>query len=250
MAEGTRPELVVDERAERGSRATRRLRREGLVPGVLYGGSIEEPVSFKVAARELRRVLVDGSALIDVKLGGGKAHPVIVKDQQFHPVRGDIEHIDLLEVKLDEKINAQVSVELEGGEEAPGVKEGGVLEQVTREIDIEALPTDIPERITVDVSGLDIAATLTLAEITPPQGVVFIADNPEEVTIATVVVPTEIEEPEEVEEEIELVGEEGEPLEGEELEAALAARAAAAEEGEEAPPPEGEAPAEGESSEE
>jgi large subunit ribosomal protein L25 len=249
MADGKRPELVVEERAERGSRATRRLRRDGLVPGVLYGGSVSEPVSFKVAARELRRILVDGSALFDVKVDGGKAHPVIIKEQQFHPVRGNVEHIDLLEVKLDEKIHSQVSIELEGAEEAPGIKEGGVLEQVTREIEIEALPTDIPEKIVVDVSGLDIAATLTLAEITAPQGVDFLAENPEEVTIATVVVPTEIEEPEEVEEETVLVGAEGEPLEGEELEAALAAQAAA-EEGEE-PPAEGEAaPAEGESSEE
>jgi large subunit ribosomal protein L25 len=247
MADGKRPELVVEDRSERGSRATRRLRREGLVPGVLYGGSIEETVSFKVSARELRQVLVDGSALIDVKVNGGKAHPVIVKDQQFHPVRGDVEHIDLLEVKLDEKIHAQVTIELEGAEEAPGIKEGGVLEHVTREIEIEALPTDIPERITVDVSGLDIAATLTLAEVSAPSGVIFLAENPEEVTIATVVVPTEIEEPEEVEEETVLVGEEGEPLEGEALEAALAEQAAA-EEGEAPPPGEGEAPAEGESS--
>ena len=216
MAEGKRPELLVEERTERGSRATRRLRRDGLVPGVLYGGSITEPVSFKVGARVLRQVLVDGSALFDVKVDGGKAHPVIVKDQQFHPVRGEVEHIDLLEVRLDETIHAQVSIELEGAEEAPGIKEGGVLEHITREIEIEALPTDIPERITVDVSGLAIAATLTLAEIAAPAGVTFIADNPEEITVATVVVPTEIEEPEEIEEETELVGEEGEVPEGEE----------------------------------
>jgi large subunit ribosomal protein L25 len=226
MAEGKRPELVVDERSERGSRATRRLRREGLVPGVLYGGSITEPVSFKVPARELRQVLVDGSALIDVKVNGGKAHPVIVKDQQFHPVRGNVEHIDLLEVNLEEKIHAQVSVELEGAEEAPGIKEGGVLEHVTRELQIEALPTDIPDNIVVDVSHLEIAATMHLSELTPPRGVTFL-DDPEETIIATVVPPTEVEEPEELEEETELVGEEGEVPEGEEA-------------------PEGEAPAEGE----
>jgi large subunit ribosomal protein L25 len=154
---------------------------------------------------------------------------VIVKAEQRHPVRDDLVHIDLLEVNLDEKIHAQVAIELEGAEEAPGIKEGGVLEQVTREIEIEALPTDIPERITVDVSGLDIAATLMLAEIDAPAGVTFLADNPEEVTVATVVVPTEIEEPEEIEEETELVGEEGELPEGVE-----------------APAEEGEAPAEGE----
>jgi large subunit ribosomal protein L25 len=229
MAEGKRPSLAVEERAERGSRAARRLRRSGHVPGVLYGGSDGDSVSFKVGARELRHVLVDGSALFDIKVGGGDARPVIVKDQQYHPVRDELLHIDLLEVRLDEKINATVSVELIGVEEAPGVKEGGVLEHVTRELSIEALPTDIPDNLTVDVSGMQVAATLTLAEMAAPPGVQFLDENPEEVTIATVVVPTEIEEPEEVEEETELVGEEGEVPEGEE-----------------APVEEGEAPAEGE----
>jgi large subunit ribosomal protein L25 len=204
-----RPTLSVDERPERGTRATKRLRREGQVPGVIYGGS-DDTLAFKVDSRVLRQVLVDGSALIDVEVGGGKSRPAIIKDQQFHPVRDELMHIDLLEVRLDEKIRSMVSIELEGAEEAPGVKEGGVLDQVTREVEIEALPTDIPENITVDVSGLDIAATLTLAEVDAPQGVEFVADNPEEVTVATVVVPTEVEEPEEVEEETELVGEEAE----------------------------------------
>jgi large subunit ribosomal protein L25 len=175
-------------------------------------------------------VLVDGAALFDVQIGGS-AKPVIIKDQQYHPVRDEILHIDLLEVRLDEKIRSMVGIELEGAEESPGVKEGGVLDQVTREVEIEALPTDIPEQITVDVSGLDIAATLTLAEIDAPTGVVFVDETPDEITIATVVVPTEVEEPDEVEEETELVGEDGEPIE--------------AEEGEEgAPAAEGEAPAE------
>jgi large subunit ribosomal protein L25 len=204
-----RPTLRVDERPERGTRATKRLRREGQVPGVIYGGS-DDTLAFKVDSRVLRQVLVDGSALIDVEVGGGQTRPAIIKDQQFHPVRDELMHIDLLEVRLDEKIRSMVSIELEGAEDAPGVKEGGVLDQVTREIEIEALPTDIPENITVDVSGLDIAATLTLAEVDAPQGVEFVADNPEEVTVATVVVPTEVEEPEEVEEETELVGEEAE----------------------------------------
>src|SRR4051812_48374117 len=213
MAEGKRPTLTVEERAERGSRATRRLRRDGLVPGVLYGGSDGDSVSFKVGARELRHVLGDGSALLDVKVDGGKARPVIVKDQQFHPVREEVLHIDLLEVRLDEKITSPVAVEIEGVEEAPGVKEGGVLEHVTRELSIEALPTDIPDNIVVDVSGMEIAATMHLSEIVAPAGVTFL-DDPEETILATVVVPTEVEEPE-VEEEIELVGEDGEPIEPE-----------------------------------
>jgi large subunit ribosomal protein L25 len=209
MADGKRPSLAVEERAERGSREARRLRRAGLVPGVLYGGSNGESISFKVSSRALRQLLVGGQALFDLKIGDAKARPVIVKDQQRHPVRENVLHIDLLEVRLDEKIQAPVSVELTGVEEAPGVKEGGVLEHVTRELNIEALPTDIPDNITVDVSGMEIAATMPLSEVPAPSGVTFL-DDPEETVIATVVVPTEVEEPEEVEEETELVGEEAE----------------------------------------
>jgi large subunit ribosomal protein L25 len=214
MADGSRPTLEVDARPERGTRATRRLRREGVVPGVVYGGrGQEDAVSFKVNARVLRHVLVDGSALIDLKVDGGKTLPVIVKDRQLDPVRDEIIHIDLLEVRLDEKIQTQVGVHLEGIEEAPGVKEGGVLEQVSHQLNIEALPTAIPEAINVDVSGMEIAATMHLSEVTAPEGVEFL-DDLEETIIATVVVPTEVEEPEEIEEETELVGEEGELEEG------------------------------------
>jgi large subunit ribosomal protein L25 len=225
-----RPTLEVDERTERGTRATRRLRRDGLVPGVVYGGTgQEDATSFKVNARALRHVLVDGSALIDLKVDG-KTLPVIVKDRQLDPVRDEIIHIDLLEVRLDEKIQTQVGVQIEGVEEAPGVKEGGVLEQVSHQLNVEALPTDIPEAIVIDVSGMEIAATMHLSEITAPAGVEFL-DDLEETIIATVVVPTEVEEPEEIEEETVLVGEDGEPIE-------------AAEEGEEAAEGDGEAAAE------
>jgi large subunit ribosomal protein L25 len=227
MADPKRPSLTVEERPERGSRAVRRLRRDGYVPGVVYGGD-GDSVAFKVSTRELRVALQDASAVIDLKLDG-KALPVIVKDNQYHPVRDELIHIDLLEVKLDEKIQSTVTIELEGVEEAPGVKEGGVLEHVTRELNIEALPTDIPERIVVDVSGMEGAATMHLSEIGAPAGVELL-DDPEETIIATITVPTEIEEPE-VEEETELVGEE---VEGEEVEG---------EEG--APAEEGEEPAEG-----
>jgi large subunit ribosomal protein L25 len=215
MADGKRPSLAVEERSERGSREARRLRRAGFVPGVLYGASHPDPVSFKVGARDLRRLLVDGSALFDVKIGADKSVPVILKDRQDHPVRGEPLHVDFLEVRLDEKIHAVVSVELQGAEQAPGIVEGGVLEHVTRELNIEALPTDIPEQIDVDVSHLEINATLSLGDLTSEAGVEFL-DDPEETTIATVVPPTKVEEPE-VETETALVGEDGEPTaEGEE----------------------------------
>jgi large subunit ribosomal protein L25 len=229
MADSKRPTLSVEERPELGTRASRRLRRQGLVPGVVYGGADGEPTHFKVDARALRQVLVDGSALIDLRVGGAKARPVIVKDQQLHPVRDQPLHIDLLEVRLDEKIQAPVAVHVEGVEESPGVKEGGVLEQVTHQLNIEALPTDLPEAIVVDTSGMQIAATMHLSELEAPPGVTFL-DDPEETIIATIVVPTEIEEAEEIEEETELVGEV--PEEAPAAEAEALAEGEGAEEGE------------------
>jgi large subunit ribosomal protein L25 len=138
----------------------------------------------------------------------------VIKEQQHHPLRGDVLHLDFLEVRLDEKIQSEVAIELEGTEQAPGVREGGVLEHVTREITVEALPTDIPERITVDVSEMAINDTISLATVTPPGGTAFVVDDPEDITIATLSPPRVEEEPEpELEEEAELVGEDGEPIE-------------------------------------
>jgi large subunit ribosomal protein L25 len=223
-----RATLKVAPRTRFGSPESRRLRREGLVPGVVYadGG---EARPFQVAERELRNLLGDGHALFDVEIEGSGAVPVVVKEQQRHPVRENYLHVDFLEVRLDTAIEAEVAIELEGAEEAPGVKEGGVLEHVTREVTIEALPTEIPERLTLDVSLMEIGDTLQLTAVSPPPGVKFTAEEPDEVTIATLSPPRVEEEPEpELEEEAELVGEEGEVPEGEE-------------------PPEGEeAPAEGE----
>jgi len=207
MARQERPTLEADERPEQGSRSTRRLRREGYVPGIVYGGSDgADCQSFKADARSLRAALHAGSAVLDLKIGSGSAIPVIVKDQQTHPVRGETLHIDMLRVNLNEAIQAPVMIELSGSDEAPGVKEGGVLEQVTREVTIEALPTDIPENIQVDVSHLEAAGTMTLAEVTAPQGVKFV-DDLEETVIATITIPTEEPEEPEVEEETGLVAE-------------------------------------------
>jgi large subunit ribosomal protein L25 len=210
--------LSVEPRPERGSRASRRLRRQGLVPGIVYGIG-GDALSFKVDGRHLRAVLAEGHALFDVELDGGKREPVIVKDQQRDPVRGAVQHLDLLKVRLDEKIQATVALELEGVEDAPGVREGGVLEHVTRELTIEALPTDIPDRIVADVSGMGIAETMTLESVAATAGVEIVGEL-EEIVVATITAPSEIEVEEEIEEEAELVGEEGEVPEGEEAPAA------------------------------
>jgi large subunit ribosomal protein L25 len=203
-----RTTLNVAPRADFGSRNARRMRREGLVPGVVYSGG-SEATPFQVSERDVRGVIAEGAALFDLSIDGGKARPVVVKEQQLHPVKGTLRHIDLQEVKLDEAIQAEVLIELEGTEDAPGVKQSGVLEHVTREILVEALPTEIPDKIVVDVSAMEINDTLQLSTITPPSGVTFVADDPEEVTIATLAPPRVEEAAPEVEEETELVGEAG-----------------------------------------
>jgi large subunit ribosomal protein L25 len=173
-------------------------------------GSGSEPTTFQVSSGDLRTALVASSAVIDLEIGGGTIRPVIVKDQQLHPLRGEVMHIDLFEVNLKEKIQAPVRVEITGADEAPGVVEGGVMSQESNELNIEALPTDIPDVISVDVSGLEAAGTLHLSEISAPDGVTFL-DDPETI-IATVTVPTEVPEEPEIEEETALVGEDGEPV--------------------------------------
>lgn len=208
-----RTTLSVAARESFGSRATRRLRREGLVPGVVYGqGGEARP--FQVPERELRNLLGEGHALLDLEVGEEKAVPVVIKEQQHHPLRGEVIHLDFLEVRLDEAIQSEVAIELEGTENAPGVREGGVLEHVGREITVEALPTEIPDQITVDVSEMEINDTMTLAGVKAPEGVTFVVDDPADWTVATLSPPRVEEEPEtELEEETELIGEDGEPIE-------------------------------------
>lgn len=206
MASG-RETLKADPRETFGSRGSRRLRREGLVPGVVYGAG-EDARPFQTPERAIRNVLAEGHALFDLEIEGAGSVPVVVKEQQFHPVRGDIQHIDLQEVKLDQAIQAEVMIELEGAEDAPGTKVGGVLEHVTREITVEALPTEIPERLVVDVSAMEINDTVSLAAVPIPDGVELVAEDLEEITIATLSPPRVEEAPEpEVEEEAEVVGE-------------------------------------------
>jgi large subunit ribosomal protein L25 len=208
MATATATTLEVTRREPGGSRAARRLRGEGLVPGVVYGGG-KDPVPFQVEARVLRLALSHAGAVLDLSVEGEDATPVVLKELVRHPVTGDAIHVDLLRVRLDRPIQATVGLELVGGDEAPGVKEGGVLEHVTRELTIEALPTDIPDSITHDVSEMVIGDTVTLEQLTAPEKVKMM-DDPETV-IATLTPPRlQVEEEPEIEEETELVGEEGE----------------------------------------
>lgn len=176
------------------------------MPGVVYSGG-EEAQPFQVAERDVRAILAEGAALFDLEIEGGKPVPVVIKEQQHHPVRGHLQHLDLQQVNLDQAIQAEVAIEAEDPDNAPGVRAGGVLEHVTREVTVEALPTAIPDRILVDVSELQINESLSLSAVTPPEGVTFVADEPDEITIVTIIPPrVEAADPQ-VEEEAEVVGE-------------------------------------------
>ena len=211
-----RATLTVTERTDFGSRTSRRLRRDGFVPGVVYSGG-SEARAFQVGERDARNALATSGALLDLQFEGGKTEPVVVKEEQRHPVKGRLIHIDFQVVRLDQAIQADVAIELLGSEDSPGVKEGGVLEHVTHTVTVEALPTEIPESIPVDVSGMEIGDTMQLDSVIAPEGVEWsLGEGVEisEVTIATLSPPRVEEEPEpELEEEAELVGEDGEPIE-------------------------------------
>jgi large subunit ribosomal protein L25 len=212
MARNDTTALKVSPREPGGSRQARRLRREGNVLGVVYGGG-DEPVSFQVPARELRHVLQGAGAVLDLAIGDAKGSPVVVKELIRHPITGETVHLDLLRVRLDVKIQATVQLELTGAEDSPGAKDGGVLEQITRELTIEALPTDIPDSLTHDVSAMEINDTITLEALTPPSTVTLI-DDPETV-IATLTPPRlQLEAEDEIESETEVVGEGEEGAEG------------------------------------
>jgi large subunit ribosomal protein L25 len=210
---GERIKLSVAERDRLGSSESRRLRKQGLIPGILYGR--DAPISISVEERELRRALTSSAglhAILDVQVDGtGKTHASILKDYQVDKVRGHVTHVDLQEVRLDQPIQASVSVHLTGGEDAPGVREGGVLSQPLREVSVEALPLEVPEHIDLDVSGMELGGTLRVADIPARDGVTLL-DDPETV-IATVTAPTREVEPEVEEEELE--GAEAEAAEGE-----------------------------------
>ena len=178
--------LPISSRDVSNSRATRRLRREGLVPGVLYGGD-DDALAFVVDERELRHALAARGAVVELQLGSDGT-PAVLQDAQRHPVRGHTMHVDFLRVNLNVAIHAVVTLELLGAEDAPGTKEGGVLEHVTREINIEALPNDIPERLELDVSKMDVNDTLFLSAVAAPAGVTIL-DDPDETVVATLTPP-------------------------------------------------------------
>jgi large subunit ribosomal protein L25 len=184
---GERVKLVVQNRSILGSAEARRLRRQGLIPGVLYGR--EEPVSVSIAERDLRIALTGvggANAVLDVVVEGGKAHASVLKEYQLDPVRGTVTHVDLQEVRLDQPIHATVPLHVVG--DAAGTKEGGILTQTVTEINVEALPMEVPALVEFDVSELRIGSSAHLSEIGLPEGVTLLDDG--DAVFASVTQPT------------------------------------------------------------
>jgi len=215
-----RPKLLAKIRTQFGKEASRKLRQKGLVPAICYGPNTE-PVPLTIDPKELMRTIQLGeNVLIDLMIQDGKQAAqkvVVVRDLQIDPVMDQYLHADLFEVVMDEEISVEVPIVLVG--KAEGVKIGGVLEQITREITVECLPADIPQTIEVDVSHLNIGDAIHIGDIELEKGKILVDPT---TTLATVVPPTvekvvveeeveeevaEAEEAEEVEEEVEAEGE-------------------------------------------
>lgn len=145
--------LNVEVRKETGKQIAKRIRRAGKVPGIYYIHG-ENPVPFSVDAKELRLALTHKSSILDVNLGQAEPAKCIIREVQWHPVHSVPMHVDLMGVRLTEEVTIEVPVQLVGA--APGVKDGGTLQQILRSLEIQCLPLDIPETINVDVSNLNI----------------------------------------------------------------------------------------------
>lgn len=207
--------LRAGARNDIGTRPARRLRRQGLVPAVVYGTDTATE-SVTVNARELYAALhteAGANALINVEVEGGSKTLTVAREIQRHPVRGHLVHLDFIKVSLDEAIQAEVSLEYVG---TPiGVRDDvGFVETIETFVLVEALPAEIPSSIELDISGLGVYDTLKVGDLPALEGVTYLDDEGRPlVTVLLPKAPTE-EELEEVEEDLELAeGEEAEAVE-------------------------------------
>ncbi len=196
--------LRAEPRTEHGTRPSRRMRRSGGIPAIVYGRGLD-PMSVTVGQRELYAALhtdAGTNALINLEVGKGKPLLTVAREIQRHPVRGEIVHLDFINISLDEKIHAEVGLEFHGT--PVGVKsEGGIVETIRAAVEVIALPLEIPAHIPLDISAMQVGDTLTIADLPVIDGVEYV-DDPE-TDLVSVLIPriVEVAEPESVE------GEEG-----------------------------------------
>ena len=202
-------QINVGERTHKGKSKIRALRRDGKIPGVYYYHG-EENVNLEIDKKNLYNALSTGQHVFEVTMTGETQY-VMIKAIQYHPVTDEVMHVDLMRVRRSEKMTFTIPIILQG--EAIGVQEGGVLSQILTAIDINCLPTNVPESINVDISDLELNSTISVINITDIPDDVEIVTS-EESTVATITPPKEEEEP--VIEEDEELAEGEEPAEGEE----------------------------------
>jgi large subunit ribosomal protein L25 len=168
-------ELNAEPRADTGKGASRRLRRTGKIPAIMYGGN-NDPESLTLNHNEVIRNLENEafySHILTVNVGGSKTRAVL-RDLQRHPSKPFVQHMDLQRVSEAEKLRMNVPLHFIGEEDAPGVKAGGMVSHEIIEVEIECLPRDLPEYVEVDVSGLDIGDSLHLSDLKMPEGAVLL----------------------------------------------------------------------------
>ncbi|MCR4438604.1 MAG: 50S ribosomal protein L25 [bacterium] len=181
-------ELICERRERTGKQAAKQLRRKGMLPGIYYCGR-GEPTPIAIEEKALRAVLQSEANIVDVKLDG-KAVKCIVREVQFDPLRDVPVHVDLMGVRMDQKVSLMVPVRLVGIPE--GVKTaGGILQQVLREVEVEALPGDLPEHIDVDVSKLGIGESIHVRDLVLERA--HILTDPT-LSVATVTAPAVVRE--------------------------------------------------------
>ena len=202
-------QINVGERTHKGKSKIRALRRDGKIPGVYYYHG-EENVNLEIDKKNLYHALSTGQHVFEVAINDETQY-VMIKSVQYHPVTDEIMHVDLMRVRRSEKMTFTIPIVLQG--DAIGVDEGGVLSQILTAIDINCLPTDVPESINVDISDLELNSTISIVDITDIPDDVEIVTSIES-TVATITPPKEEEEP--VIEEEEELAEGEEPAEGEE----------------------------------
>lgn len=196
----TEPKLKAKARTETGKANVRRLRRTGYIPCTLYGVE-KESLSLAINRKELEKMLSESHSVISVNIDGHEQRSV-VKEIQYHPLKGDIIHLDLQRIKAGQEIHIAVPIKFVGV--APGVKTGGVFQTVRTELEVSTLPKYLPGEIEIDISGLDIGDSIHIKDLQLEH--ITINHDPES-TICSVLLPKKVEEPL-VEEEAELEEEE------------------------------------------
>jgi len=173
-------QIAVKKRLDVGKGAVKRLRRKGMVPGVIYGNNVTN-INMSIAEKELRKMPLGSGQIVKVVVDGKSNHNVLVRDYQKHPITQAVIHLDLFEVSMTEKLTTTIALAVTGS--AKGEALGGILQPGIREVEIECLPANILERIDIDVSDLEIGDMIKVKDLVAPSGITILT-NPEQIIVS------------------------------------------------------------------